>query len=238
LKYYWKNFQQLEYLKTTYTGSKVTFKLSSCTNHTQYTDVNDYLSNRLTTKNGLPQGSVLGPILFLLYINSIKSLALKGVPYLYADEIAILYSANKYEELKIKMEDDLQLLPNWTAIINISINHVKTKAMLIKSNILLDVRFENVKMDFKNRKCNNFKYLGLILNKVLTFSFHISPFTGDFDLLKRICLNGLFWISFNKTRHLLSKFSTLVTSQKKMFFALFTASKSVFEKYYSIISSK
>jgi hypothetical protein len=32
-----------------------------------------------------------------------------GLPYLYAADIAILYSANKYEELKIKMEDDLQL---------------------------------------------------------------------------------------------------------------------------------
>jgi hypothetical protein len=86
--------------------------------------VNGHLSNRVTTKNGVLQGSVLEPILFLLYINSFKSLALKGVPYLYAVDIAILYSANKYEELKIEMEDDLQLLTN-----------------LIKSNILLDIKF-------------------------------------------------------------------------------------------------
>jgi hypothetical protein len=85
---------------------------SYLTDRTQYTDVNGHLSNRLTMKNGVTQGSVLGPKLVLLYINSIKSLALKDVPYLYADYIAILYSANKYEELKIKMEDDLQLLTN------------------------------------------------------------------------------------------------------------------------------
>jgi ribonucleases P/MRP protein subunit RPP40 len=85
---------------------------SYVTDRTQYTDVNGYRSNRVTTKNGVPQRSVLGPILFLLYINSIKSIALKGVPYLYADDIAILYSADKYEQLKIKMEDDLQLLTN------------------------------------------------------------------------------------------------------------------------------
>jgi hypothetical protein len=42
-------------------------------------------------------------------------------------------------------------------------------------------------------------------------------FTGDFDLPKRICLNGLFWCSFDKVRHFLSRFSTLVTSQKKDF---------------------
>jgi hypothetical protein len=67
------------------------------------------------------------------------------------------------------MEDDLQLLTNWTANINLSINHEKTKAMLIKSNILLDVRFENVKIDF----VDNFKYLGLILDKDLTFSLQL-----------------------------------------------------------------
>jgi hypothetical protein len=62
--------------------------------------------------------------------------------------LSCTYSANKYEELKIKMEDDLQLLTNWTASLKLSKNHEKTKAMLIKSNILLDVRFENVKIDF------------------------------------------------------------------------------------------
>jgi hypothetical protein len=89
-----------------------------------------------------------------------------------ADDIASLCSANKYEELKIKLEDDLQLLTNWTASIKLSINHEKTKAMLI--NILLDVRFENVKINF----VDNFKYLGLILDKDLTFSLHIKRLKG------------------------------------------------------------
>jgi hypothetical protein len=120
---------------------------SYLTYRTQYTDVNGHLINRMTMKNGVTQGSFLGPKLILLYINSIKSFALKDVPYLYADFIAILYSANKYEELKIKMEDDLQLLTNWTASIKLSINLEMTKAMLIKSNILLDVWFENIKID-------------------------------------------------------------------------------------------
>jgi hypothetical protein len=46
------------------------------------------------------------------------------------------------------MEDDLQPLTNCKASIKLSINHEKTTAVLIKSNILLDVRFENVKIDF------------------------------------------------------------------------------------------
>jgi hypothetical protein len=66
----------------------------------------------------------------------------------------------------------------------------------------------------------------------------LDPFTGDFKLPKRICLNGLFWISFDKVRYFLSKLSTLVTSQKKVFFALSDASKWVFEKCCSINFAK
>jgi hypothetical protein len=77
-----------------------------------------------------------------------------------------MYSAKKYKELK--------LLTTWTASIKLSINHEQTKAMLIKSNILLDERFENVKINF----VGNFKYLGLILDKDLTFSLHIKRLKG------------------------------------------------------------
>jgi hypothetical protein len=124
---------------------------------------------------------------------------LKGVPYLYADDIA--NSANKYEELKIKMEDDLQLLTNWTASIKLSINHEKTKTMLIKSNMLLDVKFENIRIDF----VDNFKYLGLILYKDLTFSLHIKRLKGRISRIAVFCIvskPGIVWHCFNKKNHI------------------------------------
>jgi hypothetical protein len=57
------------------------------------------------------------------------------------------------------MENELQFSTNWTASIELSINHEKAKGLLIHSNILLDVRLENVKIDFYN----NFQYLNLVL---------------------------------------------------------------------------
>jgi hypothetical protein len=67
--------------------------------------------DRLRNRGRLPVDFILesiwklfvGKFMFPFYIKSIKSLALKGVPYLYADDITILFSANKYEEHKIKM---------------------------------------------------------------------------------------------------------------------------------------
>jgi hypothetical protein len=65
------------------------------------------------------------------------------------------------------------------------------------------------------------------------FFFHLilrlNPFTGDFDLPKRICLNELFLFFFDKVRHFLSKFSTLVMSQKKCFLH-FLKHRKVFSK--------
>jgi hypothetical protein len=78
----------------------------------------------------------------------------------------------------------------------------------------------------------------MITSVSITFENILNPFTRDFDLPMQICLNGLFWFSFDKVRHFLSKFATLVTSQKIVFFALSDASKSVFEKCCSTSFSK
>jgi hypothetical protein len=68
--------------------------------------------------------------------------------------------------------------------------------MLIKSNILFDVRFENVKIDF----VDNVKYLGLILDKDLTFSLHIKGLKGRISrisgLFRRLGLRMFFHFLF------------------------------------------
>jgi hypothetical protein len=84
---------------------------------------------------------------------------------------------------------------------------------------------------FSHKKYAFSRFAHLFL--VVSVGYHKKMiFTGDFHRFK--CgLSGLFWFSFGKVRHCLSKFSTLVTSQNKVFFALSDASKFVFEKFCS-----
>jgi ribonucleases P/MRP protein subunit RPP40 len=57
----------------------------------QFVCIDGAYSQVQATKNGVPQGSVLGPLLFLLYISDIMFLELSGEHFLYADDIAMLY---------------------------------------------------------------------------------------------------------------------------------------------------
>lgn len=60
----------------------------------QYVNINDYKSNVESVKHGVPQGSVMGPLLFTIYINYIANLKLHGKLIMYADDISLLYPYN------------------------------------------------------------------------------------------------------------------------------------------------
>jgi hypothetical protein len=92
---------------------------------------------------------------------------------------------------------------------------------------------QNTKWRLKSR----WRWFFFIFHQIFSYSdkkcfrHHLSlTLSLDFDLPKWICLNGLFWFSFDKVRHFLSKFSTLVKSQKNGFFCTFWCIQMWFQK--------
>ena len=108
----------------------------------------NFLSNRKTTveiegtrsstfvlKEGLPQGSAISPLLFIIFINDIGiDLRPDTIASLFADDTAIGRQGSKPEELKILMQEEVDKILEWAKIWKMEINKDKTKAMVISSS--------------------------------------------------------------------------------------------------------
>jgi hypothetical protein len=77
---------------------------------------------------GVPQGSVLGPLFFLIYINDITDL--QSSSFLYADDTSLLDIVDDPIQTTIKLNDDLELINMWTKKWFVKINPDKTKSMI------------------------------------------------------------------------------------------------------------
>jgi retron-type reverse transcriptase len=89
---------------------------------TQCVCVNGVQSGRGVVSCGVPQGSILGPTLFLIYVNSMSGLNLAGRLRLYADDSLLIYLDNDYEIIKRKIASDLDLLSNWLDTHKLTLN--------------------------------------------------------------------------------------------------------------------
>ena len=137
------------------------------TNRFQKTCANNFQSPIQPLKYGVPQGSILGPLFFTLYINDLPRIV-SSTMLLYADDSVIFSSSNDESTLYSKLQADLDLIRYWCDLHKLTINVKKTKAVLfsyrkdtVYRNILLkDEAVEHVTV---------FKYLGIQLDTHLGF---------------------------------------------------------------------
>ena len=97
------------------------------TNRKQFVKVGEAESNKLQMLCGVPQGSTLGPLLFLLYINDISNCSDKLSFRIFADDTSVFYSCKNVNELETVMNDEIQALLKYCAINKLSVNFKKNK---------------------------------------------------------------------------------------------------------------
>ena len=91
------------------------------------------LSDPLTCEIGVPQGCILGPLLFLVYINDLPNVVEYSYVSLYADDTVLYYFSATINELEEKLNADLKKVGDWLKDHQLTLNIKKTKAMIIGS---------------------------------------------------------------------------------------------------------
>ncbi len=147
---------------------------SYITNRKEYVEINGNKSDLLSITTGVPQGSILGPLLFIIYINDNANASKLFDFIIYAGdttlstttEIVIKETNNKNIESKINME--LAGINDWIKTNKLSMNINKCKCMIFRS---FRKKVNNVKMKMNNttiNRVNEFSFLGLTIDENLT----------------------------------------------------------------------
>ena len=146
-------------------------------NRRQYIKSGDIESSILYVLCGVPQGSVLGPLLFIIYINDVSNAcALANI--LYADDAALMLADNNVKKLKRAVNRELAHLDDWLISNKLTLNLTKTKYMLISNiNVLTAKDRKKFKLTIRKytiHEVDQFKYLGVILDNKLSWNHHIN----------------------------------------------------------------
>ena len=147
----------------------------------QRTIANNTISKEQLITCGVPQGSVLGPLLFLIYINDISNVIQNSRVSLYADDTVIYISHSDYESAIALIQRDLDRVYTWCDCNKLSINCKKTKYCLygmraiVRRGKMLDIKL-SLNNQILEQVCS-YKYLGLILDEHLNYNKHIREMT-------------------------------------------------------------
>ena len=144
-------------------------------NRYQYVSINGKSSELNPVFTGVPQGSVLGPTLFLIFINDIFNLNLNGTIRLFADDTSLFYRKKDLNGMQQIMQTDLVKLNEYFTCNMLFLNFSKTKFMIFQSarKNLGSVDINIIVMNRAIEQVNNYKYLGVILDSKATWENHI-----------------------------------------------------------------
>ena len=95
-------------------------------NRSQFVSIHTIHSDVKNISCGVPQGSVLGPLLFLIYINDLPNISDKLEFFLFADDTNIYYEANDLDSIQRVMHDELKKLQDWLITNRLALNISKT----------------------------------------------------------------------------------------------------------------
>ena len=173
---------------------------SYLTNRAQFVSIESVNSDNGDITCGVPQGSILGPLLFLIYINDIycSSSVLKFI--LFADDTNLFYSSKSISDLQHVLNHEMAALSDWFKANKLSLNIDKTSYILFCANNarrIPEPSFELYIESIKVKRVESCKFLGVYLDEKMTWKTHIDQITSKMS--KSIGI-------ISRTKHILPKY--------------------------------
>ena len=155
-------------------GNVINLFKSYLSDRKQYVTINGVQSETKNVTCGVPQGSSLGPLLFLIYINDFSFCLNQTETGHFADDTYLLYSSQKLKTIETIINTELKLVSKWLRLNKLSLNSAKTEFILFRSP-RRPVDFNMViKLDGKKLKPVKFvKYLGIFIDEHLSWNTHV-----------------------------------------------------------------
>ena len=157
-------------------GNVLKWCIDYLSNRSQCTFANNVKSMLLPVTCGVPQGSVLGPLFFLVYVNDIQNAVGECGIKLYADDTVLYQTGINCAEAENKLQNSVNKFKWWCDVNRLTINASKTKIMAFASRAKVK-KCKNLSVNIQGVQLKlvpSFKYLGFTLDSTLNFSHHIA----------------------------------------------------------------
>jgi len=150
------------------------------TNRKQYTEITGKTSSITPITCGVPQGSILGPLLFLLYINDIQNIPIESEILSFADDTTLFITGKNIQNLQNKANMESKHLYEWLCANKLSLNVSKTKYILFGAtknqslNFNIKINNQNIEQISDNNPTKSITFLGVHIDEKLTWKYHIN----------------------------------------------------------------
>ena len=167
------------------------------------------ISKKATVLSGVPQGSVLGPLLFLVYINDICNSCNRMKFYLFADDTNLLYADKNLKSLESTVNDELCKLYDWLIANKLSLNIKKSNYVIFRPR-QKNVKYE-VNLKIFNHHTNSYtslerksyvKYLGVLIDENLSWKHHILHIASKISTSIGIIARLRHFVPLNTLQHI------------------------------------
>jgi hypothetical protein len=151
-------------------------------NRMQYVQIENFKSSVNPITTGVPQGSILGPLLFIIYVNDINTISRKFSCILYADDTSLCTTICAHQQhpngkdISQNINKELQLVYEWLTANKLSLNVAKTKYMLFHHPQLHRNRIPNLTLKINGtpiEKVTSFNFLGLTISETMSWYNHV-----------------------------------------------------------------